>query len=519
MTSARIEKTPEEFGAVGDGTTDDRTAIQAAIDSLVANKGGVLRFSGKTYLIGPGGLNIGAQVELKGSGETTVLKAVETDTNYWMITAFFATQAVIADLQLDGNQNNRLNNDSVHGGILLEGCQSCRIENCTLINFGRRIVPPQGSIGEAILIRVKEDYPQDSAENRILNNKILDPGGQISFAIRIWSDWTKNLPDDGYTRLNRGNVIEGNFIEGTRWNAIEIAGPGSRSNTISGNTVRNIFGHRGIEADKGAIGNTFSDNLVDGIFPGAGGAPYAAYCDQGEPAIAGKFPERIARDNTWTGNRALNGDQGDTGRAVFGFYCNGSKGIKIEGLQVEDFKSSPGAPKNVAGIWVAGAFEDAHIESCVATGVPVGIVLENGHPQENITISHCELDATFRSLWLAQPDPGLEKGTVTIVGNKVHCDPENGEYAVLINAFNKVEMTRNDISGKRIYLGSGFRGHASLQGNTLTNINDYGIYVHRGTADISGNEISGCAKNSIELHPGVSGCVVSSNTVQPGGAG
>jgi polygalacturonase len=124
MTPDKVEKTPEEFGAIGDGIADDRPSIQAAIDSLVANGGGVLQFSAKTYLVGPGGLKIGANVELKGFGDTSVLKAPETETNYWLITGFFATGAVISDLQLDANERNRLTNDSVHGGILLEGCQS-----------------------------------------------------------------------------------------------------------------------------------------------------------------------------------------------------------------------------------------------------------------------------------------------------------------------------------------------------------------------------------------------------------
>lgn len=513
MTPNKIEITPEEFGATGDGITDDQASIQAAIDSLVAGKGGVLRFSEKTYLIGPSGLKIGSQVELRGSGDATVLKAVETETNFWMITGFFATDAVIVDLKLDGNKLNRGNNDSFHGGVLLESCQSCLVDNCTLVNFGRRIVPPKGSIGEAILIRAMEKYPQDSVGNQIVNNRILDPGGCVSFAIRIWTDWTENLPDDGFIRLNRDNVLKGNLIEGTRWNAIEIAGPGSRSNTIANNTVKNIFGHRGIEADKGAIGNTFSDNLVDGIFPGAGGAAYAAYCDQGVPGVAGKHPARLAQDNTWTNNRALNGDQCRTGLAVFGFYCNGSKGVSIQGLQVQDFKANPEALKNVAGIWVADTFEDAKIEGCIIRDVLIGIVLENGHPQDNITISHCELEATYRTLWLARPKAGLEKGTVTLVGNTVHCDPDHGQYAVLINAFNQVDLTGNTISGKRVYLGTGFMGHARVEGNILKNINDYGIYVHQGTATISGNDFSSCARPCIELHPGVSGCEISSNTL------
>lgn len=45
-------RTPEEFGAVGDGTTDDAAAIQAGIDDLAAGGGGTLWFTAREYLIG-----------------------------------------------------------------------------------------------------------------------------------------------------------------------------------------------------------------------------------------------------------------------------------------------------------------------------------------------------------------------------------------------------------------------------------------------------------------------------------
>jgi hypothetical protein len=42
--------TPEEHGAVGDGTTDDTAAINTAIDACVTAGGGTVRFGAKTYL-------------------------------------------------------------------------------------------------------------------------------------------------------------------------------------------------------------------------------------------------------------------------------------------------------------------------------------------------------------------------------------------------------------------------------------------------------------------------------------
>lgn len=43
--------TPEQYGAVGDGTTDDSAAIQAGINALATAGGGSLLFTARTYLI------------------------------------------------------------------------------------------------------------------------------------------------------------------------------------------------------------------------------------------------------------------------------------------------------------------------------------------------------------------------------------------------------------------------------------------------------------------------------------
>lgn len=70
--------TPEMFGAIGDGTTDDGNAIKLAWDYITTN-GGVLYFAGKTYYIGTTRIKISYSANLKphiikGCGQTTILK-------------------------------------------------------------------------------------------------------------------------------------------------------------------------------------------------------------------------------------------------------------------------------------------------------------------------------------------------------------------------------------------------------------------------------------------------------------
>src|SRR5512136_2044756 len=67
------------FGAKGDGVTDDRPAIQAAIDVLTAKRGGVLRIPNGTYLLNsyrPGGFHnllVGSRIHIEGEHGATLL--------------------------------------------------------------------------------------------------------------------------------------------------------------------------------------------------------------------------------------------------------------------------------------------------------------------------------------------------------------------------------------------------------------------------------------------------------------
>jgi hypothetical protein len=73
----------EWFGAVGDGVTNDRTAIQKAIDSLV-NTGGVVQFDARTYAMSAN-LNIGTATP-GSAGQNTVLQGKGANSTKLMTT-------------------------------------------------------------------------------------------------------------------------------------------------------------------------------------------------------------------------------------------------------------------------------------------------------------------------------------------------------------------------------------------------------------------------------------------------
>lgn len=64
----------KDFGATGDGVTDDTTAIQNAINQVAGQGGGVVWFPYGTYLISQLTLNAVVGVQLRGSGGDSVLK-------------------------------------------------------------------------------------------------------------------------------------------------------------------------------------------------------------------------------------------------------------------------------------------------------------------------------------------------------------------------------------------------------------------------------------------------------------
>lgn len=62
---------PEDYGAVGDGVTDDTTAINRAIAYLASIKGGTLKFGPKTYLVTSTILIQDSNILLEGRGSDT----------------------------------------------------------------------------------------------------------------------------------------------------------------------------------------------------------------------------------------------------------------------------------------------------------------------------------------------------------------------------------------------------------------------------------------------------------------
>jgi Pectate lyase superfamily protein len=136
----------KDFGAVGDGVTDDRQAIQAAIDDAVASdKGGIVLPSG-TYRVSrvsvPGGrwsldLNGVRDFMVLGEGPSSIVKLVDTTsaTGDWhvFILRNNCRRVVFKDLVIDGNRTGLTDPDEQSHGVEVEsGTEDLVIDRCII---------------------------------------------------------------------------------------------------------------------------------------------------------------------------------------------------------------------------------------------------------------------------------------------------------------------------------------------------------------------------------------------------
>src|SRR3954471_22357548 len=135
-----------DFNAVGDGITDDRAKIQAAIDDAVSNNKGGILFPAGTYRVSrvtvPGGLwsldlNSVQDFMVMGEGPKSIVKLVNTTsaTGDWhvFILRNNCRHVVFKDLVIDGNRTGLTNPDEQSHGIEVEpGTEDLVVDRCIL---------------------------------------------------------------------------------------------------------------------------------------------------------------------------------------------------------------------------------------------------------------------------------------------------------------------------------------------------------------------------------------------------
>lgn len=121
----------KDYGAVGDGSTDDTTSIQDAIDAAV--DGGIVFVPPGTYMVDPAvSLNLTTGITLMGAGRQSILKIKpESDVLDNLVKVENADRVILQDFTVNGNRANQDASDlvAVHYGVYVSTSDDCRIDN------------------------------------------------------------------------------------------------------------------------------------------------------------------------------------------------------------------------------------------------------------------------------------------------------------------------------------------------------------------------------------------------------
>lgn len=294
--------TPEMFGAVGDSTTDDTSALQNMFDFAASNNLNVFGFKKVNYLSGaitiPSGI---PRVEIVGkivdNGVTkTALVSLGTSENP------FSNSVVTLNVVVSANTNRGIYGKNVSNTVITK----CNIES--------------GGVGAKKYLLSLQSSEYITIENCKLKND-FNPTGEFQIGIILYGDYNIDYAgyfdngDGSFTAcsnpsknniiknntilngthgivINGGvkNIVDSNYIAYSSHRCIALE-PGTFNNLISNNQLH-AFGSTGVLMAYGADGNEISNNvLTDDLdkFPAGGEGAIVGYVGIKNCKIIGNY--------------------------------------------------------------------------------------------------------------------------------------------------------------------------------------------------------------------------------------
>jgi parallel beta-helix repeat protein len=269
---ARLAQTisVKDFGAVGDGTTDDTAAIQAALDA--ASEYSTVFFPSGNYIISDELVIPTANLLITGRARITAKAAAQFE---FMLKATSLSGITVENLRFDANKDNRSAGATTRFmGVAYLGCTECqfinlRVENCR--GYGGISGVAIAAAGQSIRCRIDgctiincgdagnspatdADAIFTSGEQNVISNCIAANCTDTGFVIEssnqcVITGCTSRFcgAGAGITSANAsdkgGNVIDGLTV--FNWygsvGAIQIGVPGNYAGNLINNTVSNVI--------------------------------------------------------------------------------------------------------------------------------------------------------------------------------------------------------------------------------------------------------------------------------------
>lgn len=283
-----IFRNVQDFGAVGNGTTDDTAPIQDAINDAAVT-GGVVWFPAGVYVSGP--LFLASNVTLEGEGRSASVIKLKGATEATLLGRFTAASNIhIRRLGLDGN---KLENLSAGHPVEFHGVTDSSITECAVFNSRQNGIRWDGCTGNLIAFNHVHDNTfcgircgetGTSVHTRILGNYTLNNlviGISVDSVSRfiISANHTNNNGDNGIDlcasdqSIVNGNECLANTNQGIAIDGWTYPGKNCDDNIITDNVCM-YNGQYGFDTANGnnrliVTGNNLRSNTL-GPFRDAG---------------------------------------------------------------------------------------------------------------------------------------------------------------------------------------------------------------------------------------------------------
>jgi parallel beta-helix repeat protein len=238
----------KDFGAVGDGVTDDTAAIQAAANAVGNN--GTLYFSSGTYCLGAAGLDLASRTgfTLLGDGTATIkITAISTliipSLGVCSIRFTNCVQSGVKNLVIDGN-------NILSAAVGFSACTECFIYECTVHNSGAstaQIIASNGGVRNRFINNLI--YAGNSTARGMWLGNVT--AGNMETGIYVSANMVRDNPASGIVASSIGGVIEQNCLLSNEGAGIVLPGffgLAARDLVISNNYCEDNLFH-GIQSD------------------------------------------------------------------------------------------------------------------------------------------------------------------------------------------------------------------------------------------------------------------------------
>ena len=389
----------KEYGAVGDGVTDDTAAIQAALDAAHIAGGGVIFFPEGTYLTDQ--LSVYSNTILTGTGNGSVLKlSVGAEEQHLLFIGDGEEYITIQILKLDGNRaNNAYNYSKI---IQNYGGNYVTVQNCHVTSgYSDGIWFAHGAIN----CRAINNYVDDCGNGiKVASNGTIISGNTV-INCGTTGIWLESSATAGH---NDGVICSGNYVDGkdTTTYGIRLGGgifAGDNVHIIN-NTIIDCVNH-GISTTT-SDDEAFNNILIQGnVCTGHGINGISITPDAAHTFLNSTISGNICNDN---GNR--------------GMYLTYLKKCIVS----NNVCSSNGAGDTYSGILITGDSTESSFQNNICNDNTDHGIEETATCSSNLISNNYTLDNTN-----AEID---SLGTNTIVRHNIGWTTENSGIATLLNS-------------------------------------------------------------------------------------